>query len=361
MANNPLSFGSIVFQNPDDIGGGGESLHPPFFFNDLNLGRIVDAVTADRDEYSLKPLFYTRLKSVAAIMYRQEIMHDLENPVLFISIKSFSTQMRSMRLYLAAAQNRHYKYQKEGCFLRAAEIYCKALSQLQEDLHHAVINAKGLQTFHAYLTRHTESDGFTRLRDEADSLQAILSGIRYCVLIREGTVTVRNYDSQEDYSAVIEQTFAKFRQGRVKDYRVKIPTYADMNHIEAQILDKVAELNPDAFASLEEFCTKNKGFTEPILVQFDREIQFYIAWLEYMEKFRNAGLMFCYPRISERCKEVSSHNGFDLALADKLIAKSDPARTFTTDFASKVYPFASQRPPPPVREDIPALRFVISV
>jgi DNA mismatch repair protein MutS len=56
-------------------------------------------------------------------------------------------------------------------------------------------------------------------------------------------------------------------------------------------------------------------------VEFDREIQFYIAYLERIALFKSAGLDFCYPRITRACKEIYSHLGFDLALAGKLVSE----------------------------------------
>ena len=41
--------------------------------------------------------------------------------------------------------------------------------------------------------------------------------------------------------------------------------------------------------------------------------------MEYAAKFRRAGLRFCYPQISNESKEVYDFEGFDLALANKLI------------------------------------------
>jgi DNA mismatch repair protein MutS len=50
-------------------------------------------------------------------------------------------------------------------------------------------------------------------------------------------------------------------------------------------------------------------------------VQFYIAYLEYVAIFKRAGLEFCYPRISDQDKQVSDYEGFDLALAYKLIGE----------------------------------------
>ena len=57
-------------------------------------------------------------------------------------------------------------------------------------------------------------------------------------------------------------------------------------------------------------------------VVFDREVQFYVAYLEYTERFKRAQLSFSYPQVSDRDKEVYDYDGFDLALAQKLIRRS---------------------------------------
>ena len=66
----------------------------PLFIVDLNLDQIVDAIVAGRTEYNLKPFYYTSLRDIDAIAYRHEVMHDLENVVLFKSVKSFTTKMQ---------------------------------------------------------------------------------------------------------------------------------------------------------------------------------------------------------------------------------------------------------------------------
>jgi DNA mismatch repair protein MutS len=92
-----------------------------------------------------------------------------------------------------------------------------------------------------------------------------------------------------------------------------------MNHVEGMVLERVAKLNPGVFLALDQYCMKNGGFLDKTISDFDREIQFYVAYLEHAETLKRAGLKFCYPRISDTCKEVSSRESFDLALAGKLI------------------------------------------
>ena len=88
------------------------------------------------------------------------------------------------------------------------------------------------------------------------------------------------------------------------------------------MLDLVAQLNPAIFLALDDYCARNGNYLDRTIADFDREIQFYIAYLEFAETFKRAGLKFCYPKVSETTKDVGNREGFDLALAGKLIRES---------------------------------------
>jgi DNA mismatch repair protein MutS len=57
------------------------------------------------------------------------------------------------------------------------------------------------------------------------------------------------------------------------------------------------------------------------IVTFDREVQFYVAYLEYCAPLKRAQLPFCYPLVSNKSKEVYDRDSFDIALARKLIGQ----------------------------------------
>lgn len=309
-AVDSAGFHSILFEGSDD----GSRREAPDFFPDLNLDQIVEAIIAGREEYDLKPFFCTRLTDLAAIAYRHEIMRDLETEILFRSIKSFSKQMSRMREILTTADKLYYRYQKERWFLEAVEIYCEAVETLLYDLHRVAPNSRGLLAFRKYLARYVECGRCRPLLQEAKKLKSELSAIKYCLLIKGDTITVRNYDSEIDYSTAVEEAFSKFQQGAVKDYRVKFPA-SGMNDVEARVLERVAKLNPAVFLALDDYCARNVSFLEKTIADFDREIQFYIAYLEFAETFKSAGLKFCYPRVSDVCKNISSRDGFEIGRA----------------------------------------------
>ncbi len=316
-----MTFISILFKDGED-GITIDTREAPAYFADLNLDQIVDAVTAGRQDYDLKPLFYTSLYDIDAIRYRQEVFRDLEGESLYAQVSAFAQQMRAMRAHLAQAAKLHYKYQKERWFLEAVNIYCDAVNCLAQGLTLAELKSRGFVAFRQYVASYAESDRFALLQSDTKMLLADLAEVKYCLHIKGNRIHVRQDESETDYSAEVEKTFEKFKQGAVKDYRVAFSNLPDMNHVEAQILDFVAQLYPGLFSNLDLYCTNNGNFLDEAISVYDREVQFYIAWLEYLAIFKRAGLEFCYPQISNTRKEVYDYEGFDLALACKLIREN---------------------------------------
>jgi hypothetical protein len=300
-----------------------EAREAPSCFADLNLGQVVDAIAAGKEEYDLKPFFYTHLRDADTIRFRHEVMQDLEDESLLEDIRAFAQRMTRVRRYLGLAEKLEFRNHKEGWFLEAARLYCEAVTGLASSLDRPHFRSRGLRAFHAYLTEYVRSDGFVALATDARETKDQLGAVEYCVAINGLRVRVTRYDGEADYSEEVERAFEKFRQGEVKDYRRALTVAAGMNYVEAQILDGVERLFPDAFASLHRFCDRHNPFLDDGIRTFDREIQFYVAYLEFIARFKQAGLRFCYPQISET-KEVYSYGCFDIALANRLVASGAP-------------------------------------
>lgn len=302
----------------------------PAFFHDLNLDQVVEAVTAVWGEYNLAPFFYTPLHDLDTIIYRQEVMHDLEVDSVMLAIKTFSQKMRDARAHLPKAGERYYRYQKERLFLGAVGIYCQAVEGLLQDLAGQQVTSRGMRAFREYLGQYAQGESFRKLAAETARLTSALSAIRYCLVIDDGRVTVRACEGEPDYSVIVERTFEKFRRGSVKDYRTEGLNAGGMNHIQAQVVERVAKLHPETFLALESYSADHAEYLDDVIRRFDREIQFYVAYLTHIAKLRGAGLSFCYPGLSKTCKQISGRDTFDIALAGKLT--TDNRRVVTNDF-----------------------------
>ena len=313
---------SILFERPEGSREP-EAYDEPAFFHDLNLDQVLEMIVSGREEYEIRPFFYESLDCSDDIRYRQEIFRDLENKALFEAISSFADRMRIMRLYLGMLAKLHYKRLKQGWFLEAVETYCAAVVNLSRDLAATDVTSRGFRALREYIAAYIESPAFVSLLRETKRLKEELSEVKYCIHIKGDRVRVRRYESEADYSAEVLKIFEKFKHGAATDYRVGFSDDPGMNHVEAAILDRVALLFGEEFSSLADYCARYRDYLDETINRLDREVQFYLAYLEFIEQIRAAGLRFCYPEVSERSKEIFANETFDLALAAKLLSEEE--------------------------------------
>jgi DNA mismatch repair ATPase MutS len=95
-----------------------------------------------------------------------------------------------------------------------------------------------------------------------------------------------------------------------------------LNHVEQAILEFVSRLFPVEFHNLDEFVGRHGGFIDETIARFDREIGFYVAYLEFIDPLKRTGLPFCHPDVSVSSKETLVESSFDLALAAKLVQET---------------------------------------
>ncbi len=314
-----MIFESILFEKQEDRPT--KKLELPSFFVDLNLDQIVDAATAGKQEYNLKNLFWSPLARLGAIHYRHEVMHDLESEYLFRCITAFADRMHAMRDYLARSERLYYDLQRQRWFLDAVEVYCAAVSQLSDDLNEAKLVSRGLQSFLEFLKGYASSERFQSLQEETLRLKADISAVHYCASIKGKKITVRKCEGELDYTAEVEKAFERFNRGEVRDYRAKFSEPSELNFLEAQVVETVAQLYPEVFADLGEYSRKHGDYLDEKIAAFDREIQFYVGYLAFINSIKPSGLEFCYPQV-DSSKEVFDREAFDLALAKKLISEN---------------------------------------
>ena len=313
-----VPFGSILFERPGDAGGHGD----PSVFADLNLDQIFAAMAGRWAEYDLMPFFGVPLHDVRSVEYRHQILRDMEDEAVSAALAEFADRMRDVRSRLDQSAKLRYQYQKESWFLDAARLYCQAVRALTDALTGIDLRSRGLTAFREYLAAYARSDAFAGLDAEVGTVSSALGSVQYCVNIRGNRVRVTRHEGEPDYGEQVQRTFAKFAQRAAKDYRAGFRAWPEMDHVEAQILDLVARLYPEVFRALDEFCAHHAAFLDATIGVFDREVQFYAAYLTFITPMRKAGLEFCYPDICADSKQVHAQDCFDLALSAKLVSRA---------------------------------------
>lgn len=323
---HPTPFWSLLSPNGREEELGTEPADRTFA-TDLHLDQVVASVAGDREDRELiNSLFYRQVRDPATIRFRHEVFRDLEDEALFGRVKASVESLRQVRSHLAQLEKMQSKYQQEGWFLDAVAIYCEAVTSLAADLRGDQVISQGLRAFGGFLSSYTGSGAFTTLVAETAACKESLGQVRYCVRIAGNRVDVYRYEGEPDYSAQVLEIFERFQQGAVKEYLVQYRTWPGMNHVGAQILAMVARLFPEELTALDDYCGRHGDFFDPTVRRFEREVQFYLAYLEYLEPMRAAGLSFCYPEVG-RSKEVFATETFDVALARKLVASKQAVVT----------------------------------
>jgi DNA mismatch repair protein MutS len=328
-AATPLTteFASLLSENGTELPVDGGALDQAVL-SDLNFDQVIDSVAGNRDERELISQLLSRpAVDLDALSYRHEVFRDLEDPALLQAVTRFTKQLSQVRAHLRQLSKMYSAHQQEGWLLDAATSYCDAVRALADVLAERPLASRGLRAFGDYLGSYAASPQFVRLATEAADRRNELAKITYQIRIRGLRVDVSRYSGEPDYSAEIEKTFERFQQGAATDYLVRYRTWPGMNHVGAQILDLVARLFSDEFAALAGFCQRHRQFLDPVIGQADRELQFYLAYLDYIRPMRSAGLSFCYPELTAGSKEICARGTFDLALAAKLTASGKPVVT----------------------------------
>jgi len=303
----------------------------PDCFVDLNLDQIVKEVLTGFESYELTPVFWQALPSVEAVLYRQSVMADVEIAEVQAAIRSFASTMGRVRWATTRAGKIYDERQQQRWFLDAAERYVGGVGDLLKTLLAAPIASPGLRSFRDYLAAYASSADFIALSAEVERILGALSAIRYKVHVLGLRVDLAADEGEPDYSQAVLKTFDRFRRGDgARDFTFDMPDYADMNHVEASILEQLARMHPEVFDELAQFRKARAAFQDDCVVRFDREIQVYIAFIDYIAPLRTLGLPFCTPKVIGPDEPLEGRGVFDLALARKM--RGDKQAPVANDF-----------------------------
>ncbi len=321
-----LPFRSILF-GADNAPAHLDDTPEPTYFGDLNLDQVVATLVADRREYRLEGYYRLPLTDVGLVTYRHEVFLDLQREDLLAAVTDFTVRMHQVRERLTLAVKRYHRYEKARWFLEAALLYAEAVARLITDLDDNDPNSRGLRELLSSVVAYTRSGGFVRMRGAAARARASLDAVRYDVWLHGARVTVGPYDDERNYSLEVAHTFARFQQHPAKAGAEHDISGESLDPVEARILDQVAQVFPGPFADLEGFTREYATFVAPLVGAFDREVQFYLAYLDLIRPLRTAGLCFDLPDVSAQDKHESAGNTFDIALAAQLVAGGNPVVT----------------------------------
>ncbi|TAK68248.1 MAG: DNA mismatch repair protein MutS [Actinomycetota bacterium] len=286
---------------------------------DLNVDQIVADLTTGDDE-DLVSLYAAGPADRATVEHRHAVLTDLAQPANQAVLRTFVARMSRLRDQLRLLHSPYTRHQTPAWCLEAAETYCGSVLELVAGLRAAPVGSAGLIGYRDYLVDYTESAEFGRLSAAAAELRQLLSGVEYCVQLDGNRVTVSGYDGQPDYTAELAATFARFDPGDRPPLVTTETARVAINGVETEILDRVADLHPAAFGQLEQFYAgQSEQFPAAAVVELDRQVRFFLRYLDYLAPMRDAGLPFCLPALVDSAATLAVTSSFDLALARRQV------------------------------------------
>ena len=296
----------------------------PDYFKDLNLDQIIAPVRKDGDGIDLSAHYFTVLQDLCSIRYRQAVMRDFEEPVIYEMFQRFSARIFELERYLGTVQAQltdgkafANDYLTRSYCLSYVERYCMALENLCMKLDRNAIHSSGLLGFLSYLDDYRVSKPYCQLCQDAEHLRSSFQKIHYCLQIKDGTIKVRPYEGQREFDPEISELFSKFQQGEDQSYRLKL-TDRTAHHIEANVLRLLERWYQAEFRELEQFCSTHLYFMDKTVARFAKEVRFYLRWQAFVAPLRERGLPFCYPTVRDDRDHLHCTDGFDLALAQQM-------------------------------------------
>ncbi len=313
-----MTFVSLLFKEPYQL-----KTEEPQCFADLHLNRVVQTLAGSNR--TLKQIFYTKPDKIETILFRQEILKDIENPEIADHLERFCRLMEETEIYLKNAENSSDKLEKNGWLLDAACTYCRALLNLNDLFNRGICHSEGMAHLGEFLSNYVSMEPFVSLHYESSNIKKLLNSIEYGIHIKENRIRVQKLGDEEDYSDEIERIFSKFTRYAAKKPDMEIYESKIISQLELNILKMVARLYPKEFLMLDEFAGKYTGFPDPLFLRLKSEIEFYLSYLKLIQPLTENGLDFCYPEPATD-GEIYNYDSFDIALAlqiPKSIVKND--------------------------------------
>ncbi len=310
---------SILFKNEYEL-----NKNMPDFFVNINADQVVNAILRNDEDKSNKSIFYTPLKSVEDIKYRQDIFKDLDNREIYVEFNSSISRLKKIyEAYKANIYESNTSWAGKRTELKQIDAYIKTINNFRDFLKSSNdIKSEGLKYLCKYLVEFTDRSEYKELEKNLDTVKRVVSGMRYTLVFNGCDIYVSEYKDDKDFTPYIADVLKGFDWDSQREYNYIVNEMVSSRLIDHNVLICLSKIYKDEFKALEAFCHLYKEFYDEDLYRIVLEAKFYTAVHFFNEKIESSGLSFCYPEFTDKFDEESI-DSFDLALAYRLISRGD--------------------------------------
>lgn len=284
-------------------------------FTDLRLDLIIEEIIGKQDDGMVRHYFNQKPENLDDLTFRLEIIKELDMCAVREIVQEFLHQYSTCKIYMDNSQTLSQKQTKQKWFLDAATTYCNCLVGLRDNLLHANLMSDGLQRFLYSLQEYIKTSDFKDLFNDVKMCAKQLDSIRYTLDINLSQNRVRMSKEDTDANDYIDNLVRAFSQYELSlDSKIIPFPGVNMGTLELSILELLNENYPDEFRKLNDFYVQHQSFTDKFIDTFVGELQFYLLYIKYMDRLKEAGHVFSYPEFINQ-KTMSIRSGYDLSLA----------------------------------------------
>lgn len=287
----------------------------PTFYEHLHLDSIIEKIYKQETFIKMQKVLTHLFITKETIIYRQEIVKDLENPCCYSAFVIFRNQLQEIHQIVRYSEEVKEWVQKDSYYLKAIYAYCEAIRQLKSYYETHEMRSKGLEVLGKLLSNYVEGKLFREMEAQAIKLKEQFEKITYQLLIGEKQVGVKLGENSFNYTQSLAKLLDPSEEMSAL-FLTNLHSGVALNSLETQLLEMIRGQYDHLFRACHEFVDRNKAFIEGFIENIEDELLFYIEYIDYMNSLKKKGFIFCYPKISE-ARNIAIEGMYDLSLANQ--------------------------------------------
>ncbi len=288
----------------------------PDFFKDLQLDYLMERILEQSKGYKVHPYFYTFPGSKELIVYRQQVVKDMESEELCTVVRSFCRRLAESRIIYNLSLESKGEVASATYHLQAAILYWEALLKLEDELQKLrdSLSSEGMRQLSVYITKEITGQRELGFEEELMKANKFFSELSFSLAMDSDKLMVTE-QAKEPLKNYFEELALLLGQKPEPTHLAMVDIFPDpleISYLENMLVDLLKKSRPQVFQEIRSFKNKYPKLYSPVLLQFEEEVQFYLCFQKFKTRTRGMGYSMCVPEISK--EKFTGKEVYDIAL-----------------------------------------------
>lgn len=281
---------------------------PPVFFPDLNIDQIINKISEDWVE-DIRELYYALPADQETEDYRRAIFAEVKKEGMLPVLTEFLELMRQRMFCMERKEKVEDDVQKHVWYIQEAGCYVEALEGLWQKLGEFSLQSEGMGGLMEFLAQCVSDAEYRTFKEEVLKLRNELMGFRILLTYEKDRFTVSEGTGTGTYADFLSECLPE----NSKTFKSPFLSFAELSDLEREAIRIFKKRHKDFFDRAERFYKKYDQYAKEEMLLLQKEMAYYIAYLQFMQKMQEQGFEFCAPSVTG--DRLSVTGLYDLALA----------------------------------------------